>query len=422
MSLAALELNDQSLLIQGQDGALHAEPGFARLTETGVVTGEEARALAWRQPQFGYNQYWRHLNQTPLVAKRKWARHHGDIAFAQLRSLWTQVGKPQRLLLLAPGSFSDTQLSLVLGMAAALPVEVAAVVDSGLAACLEARRRTLYVDMHLHQVVLTVCAPQAGRVSIEDQEVFPELGLMQLQNSAAHQISKLLIDSARYDPLHASDSEQRIHDQLPAWLTQLCWKPEISATVDTEHGALPFILRQDTVRSLLAERMASIDSFCARHPGCELVLAQGAALLAGLSHGFAAAAVAPSATATALALAHADALLDQGQGLHRVRDVQRGVLPSDEPALNGRLATHVLHGDHALPLNTPLSIRVTEGGLHLANAIDETADLTLVLRQRQLETLRQSPGANARLPAECVPGEAIEVGGHRLRLIEVRHG
>ena len=44
MTLAALELNDQSLLIQAEDGALHAEPGFARLTGEGIVTGEEARA------------------------------------------------------------------------------------------------------------------------------------------------------------------------------------------------------------------------------------------------------------------------------------------------------------------------------------------------------------------------------------------
>jgi hypothetical protein len=32
MTLAALELNDQSLLIQSEDGAQFAESGFARLT------------------------------------------------------------------------------------------------------------------------------------------------------------------------------------------------------------------------------------------------------------------------------------------------------------------------------------------------------------------------------------------------------
>ena len=76
MTIAALELNDQSLLIQAEDGALHAEPGFARLTGDGVVTGEEARAVAWREPQHVYNQYWCNLNQAPLPIRHRFARHN----------------------------------------------------------------------------------------------------------------------------------------------------------------------------------------------------------------------------------------------------------------------------------------------------------------------------------------------------------
>ena len=95
MSLAVLELNDQSLLIQAAGGALLAEPGFACLTPEGIETGESAHALAWRQPQHGYNQYWCQLNQTPLAAKHQWARHYADIAFAQLKHLWQSAGSPQ---------------------------------------------------------------------------------------------------------------------------------------------------------------------------------------------------------------------------------------------------------------------------------------------------------------------------------------
>ena len=69
MPVAALELNDQSLLIQADDGTLHAEPGFARVTTAGIVTGEDARAAAWHEPQNVYNQYWCLLNQTPLAAR-----------------------------------------------------------------------------------------------------------------------------------------------------------------------------------------------------------------------------------------------------------------------------------------------------------------------------------------------------------------
>ena len=87
MSLAIVELNDQNLLIQTERGLLHCEPGFAQLHSVGIETGERARATAWQQPQHSYNQYWRQLNQLPLPSKQKWARHHGDIAFAQLKQL-----------------------------------------------------------------------------------------------------------------------------------------------------------------------------------------------------------------------------------------------------------------------------------------------------------------------------------------------
>ena len=109
MALAVLELNDQSLLIQADGGPLHVQPGFARVTASGIECGEDARASAWREPQHSYNQYWCHLNQTPLVASQQWARHHADIAFAQLKSLWDSAGSPETLLILVPGSFSDTQ-------------------------------------------------------------------------------------------------------------------------------------------------------------------------------------------------------------------------------------------------------------------------------------------------------------------------
>jgi hypothetical protein len=185
MTLAALELNDQSLLIRAEDGSLHAEPGFANLTEEGIVTGEEARAVAWRAPQHVYNQYWCHLSQAPLPSRHRFARHHGDIAYAQLRKLWQHAGSPESLILLAPASFSREQLSLLLGMVEALPARPCAIIDSALAACLTARADTLYVDLQMHDSVLSVCRPENGATRIVDQEILPGLGMVQIQNAVA---------------------------------------------------------------------------------------------------------------------------------------------------------------------------------------------------------------------------------------------
>ena len=155
-----------------------------------------------------YNQYWCHLNQSPLANQHRFARHNADMAFAQLRTLWQQVGSPSELALLVPGSFSRAQLSLLLGLAGALPAQVSMVMDSALAACLDIDGEVVFVDVHQHEAVLTVCGAGNGAVRILDQEIFPGSGMAQIHNSIARHISDVLIESYRFDPLHSSHTEQ----------------------------------------------------------------------------------------------------------------------------------------------------------------------------------------------------------------------
>ncbi|MCW8871480.1 hypothetical protein ACFL33_02370 [Pseudomonadota bacterium] len=423
MTLAALELNDQSLLVQAEDGALHAEPGFARLTREGIVTGEEARAVAWREPQHVYNQYWCHLSQAPLPSRHRFARHHADIAFAQLRKLWLNAGSPESLLVLAPGSFAHAQLALLLGMVEALPSQTAAVIDSALGSCVDVERDTLYVDLQMHQSVLTVCRPRGGSIRIVDQEIFPGLGMAQIQNSLARHISDLMIESYRFDPLHSSTTEQAIFDQIPHWLTRLRWEPDISIKLASEHGEHPCILRRDAVAALVGERLASVRSFLEKWQSCSLLLSHASAVLAGLVDEFAEAEVADQTAGTQRCLSQHGEILDQVDDLRRVRALYRiepDALAARVPDVNGeRLATHLLCGDRAMPLNKPVSIRIGENGPRISGELDDGAALTVVLRNRSLETLHLA--ADASLPPTCRPGESIRIGGHELKLIHVRH-
>jgi hypothetical protein len=420
MPLAVLEMNDQALLIQAEGGSLYAEPGFARLTAEGIESGEAARASAWREPQHSYNQYWCHLNQAPLPANEQWARHHADIAFAQLKQLWQNAGTPENLVILVPGSFTDQQLALLLGMAGALPARPLAVIDSALAACLQAGGERLFVDLQLHQCVLSLCRLQGRQVEISEQEVFPELGAIQVHNTVARHISTLLIDSARYDPLHASDSEQAIFDQAPEWLARLRWEDEVPATLHTRQGELPFILHNAEIRRLLQERMRSIHAFLARYPDSRVLLSHASGMLTGLSDDFAGAELAGKADAVGNVLAHRAAILPQVPELYRVRSLEADWSEAPPAQLNGRLATHLLLDNQALPLHKPVNIRVAGGRLERAGRMDTRAGLTLVLRNQALEMLHNATGLEASLPAHCVAGESVTVGGHQLPLIEVR--
>lgn len=418
MTLAAIEFNDQSLLIQAEDDTRYGEPGFAQLVHDGVVTGEAARGVAWREPQHTYNQFWCHLNQTPLTNRHRFARHHGDIAFAQLSKLWREAGEPDSLILLPPGGFTRAQLSLLLGMVGALPAKTRAVMDSALAACLDADGDTLYVDLHLHETVCTVVKGEPGSVAIEDQEVFPGVGIGQIHNSIARHISDRLIESYRFDPLHSSETEQTIYDHIPHWLTRLGWEDDISVKLESDKGDLPCILRKVDVERLIAERIVSIEPFLDEWPDCNLVLSHHSGLLAGLSRRFSEARVARRTAATRRALAHQDSVPVQDDELYRIRAVERAGAEEAAPRMNGEaLATHLLCGELALPLSRPLSIRVDEHGPRMRNEMDREAALTLVLRGHGLEALHGA--ADASLPRQCRPGESIRVGGHELKLIRV---
>ena len=78
----------------------------------------------------------------------------------------------------------------------------------------------------------------------------------------------------------------------------------------------------------------------------------------------------------------------------------------------------LLHGDLALPLNKPVSIRLEADGPRLSSEIDEAAALTVVMHNRLLETLQLD--ADVSLPQTCRPGETIRIGEHELKLIRVR--
>lgn len=422
MPFAVLEFNDQALLIKTRGGSAYSEPGFARLTADGIETGETARATAWKEPQHNYNQYWSQLNQAPLAAKQDWARNHADIAFAQLRHLWQKAESPESMMVLVPGSFNDSQLSLLLGMVGALPAKTVAVIDNALASCLGHDNETLFVDVQLHQAVVTLCSPEGDTLKVTDQEIFPDLGMMQIYNSVARHISNLLIESNRYDPLHSSASEQAIFDQIPDWLARLSRGKEISASLDSDHGEMRFILRNDDVRRLVSERLANISSFRVGHPQSHPVLSSCSQLLAGLSDEFIDAQVSSATAAVDYCFSQSVSILDQVDGLFRIRSLKREFTDSTVAAKKEILATHVLYRDQAMTLLKPVSIRINGQGLQLSNTFDKQAALTIVIKNQVLEAIHADPELEITLPLNCRPGEAIKVGNHQLRLIEVKGG
>ena len=417
MTVAILELNDQNLIIQAEDGTQHTEPCFAQLTANGIITGDSARAVAWQQPQQSYNQYWRQFNQLALPSKQRWARHHADIAFAQIKQLVAAVGSPEQLILSVPGSFSDEQLSLLLGLASAVPVEIVAVIDSALASSAGQDNDALVIELQLQQAVVTRLTKVDDRQQITDQEVIPDLGVMQLYNAVARHISDQLIADYSYDPLHTSDGEQLIYDQLPHWLMQLGWEDEISVTVPSAQGDLNLVLRKQQIAEILEQRLNGLNTLIKKHPGAELSFSHSASLLPTLLPQFAQAGLCKQNSGIDNCFNLQDKLT-AGE-LQRISELQAPGKSKTGASKKIHQATHLLYQYHGYPLDQPISLHIANKQLSLVTGIDNRAALVFVVDNHQLKVLHQQEDLQVQLPDLCQVGKTLAVAGHKLRLIEV---
>ena len=429
MSLAVLELNDQALLIHTEQGQSISEPGFAQLTSKGIETGEVARSIAWRSPQSSFNQYWRQLNQLPLPSNQRWARHNADIAFAQIEQLLNATAAPEKLILSVPGSFSDEQMSLVTGLIDASSSQLYAVIDSALAAGLDCQNQTWIVELQLHQTVVSLIQPQdkgtQGSIEVVQQELIPDLGIMTIYNSVARHVSNSLVSEYRYDPLHNSEGEQTIYDQIPTWLSTLTVKPEVTISISSPKGELPLVLRKHKIEELIESRLAKLTEILESTEKHDVVFTHSGAIIGRLVSRFATARLLSADQGCRNCFSVQQEIALESEQLHRIRSLKTGLL-SDKITINqthqSAYATHLLYNNQAWPLATAISIYLKNDQLSFKSGADKDATLALMITDSELGVLYQQPGNEVLLPRSSQPGGSIVIAGHKVKLIEVNNG
>lgn len=440
MRLAVLELNDQALLIKNQDGEVFSEPGFALHTGEGIVTGIEARKQAWLQPQNVYRQYWRNLNQTELSGDLPWARHHADIAFAQLKTLFNSAGSPERLVISVAACFDDDQLSLLLGLLGAIPVEVIGVVDSSLADCMymadhvhgpkEEEKTTLHIDLHLFQSVASQITYREDGVQVTAQRVLPELGAMDIYSLLAKHIRDKLVKNFRFDPMDAPQGEQAIHDLLPDWVIRFESQAEYGMVIPSPRGDLPVMLYKSEVLELLSSRLNKLSSMLRQFSDNDVTFSKNARMISVLTDEFHASRhlKAYQGVDSCFKLADdllADALQSDSDNLHRITSIQHLEDKSAKPQLELRpagTATHLLYQGQAWPLQQPLSITIESDRVQVLERHDDAATAVLVVEGEQVKTLHKSPKATVELPHIALCGMELFINAYRFELIEVCNG
>lgn len=229
--MLALELIDAALVVarRHRDAAdvVADAPGVAILEDQATLTGMDALQRVRVKPLLAHTNFWRSLSTQPLPRPSRSVSTTADIAFAQAEKLigrYTQEG--EAVLLAVPAGYSREQLGLLLGVINETGVPVAGLVDAALAACSlqPAPARVLHLDLELHQALLTVLEYSGGEhpgLKRSRYEIAPRHGLLGIQQTLVQFIAENFVRKTRFDPLHDSATEQRLYDQLPAWLAEL---------------------------------------------------------------------------------------------------------------------------------------------------------------------------------------------------------
>lgn len=420
---ALIELVDTEILAAGSQGQTLRVPGYALLEDQGIQTGASALSQAWLYPQRSFNQFWRQLTLAPLPASHRHARHYADLAFAQLRQIHQELGSPEEVIFLLPGSFSRDQLSILLGLANALPVATRAMVDAAVAAAsaLDSQGDILHLDIQLHQAVIThlVAGEKVSRVAVD---IVPDAGLKSFHGAWAQQIADQFIQQFRYDPLHRARDEQQLHDQLPLWIAALDESGQCTAELSTERGNFRLNLNQHVLAAQTAARVARLRQHLDKFPS--RAMRTGSYRLHKLPGIAAALGIEVLHDQQALgACRQATSVLTEGGGVSFITEMPRfaglGVAPVTGAAATARLPTHLLYRHRAHALNGGLGVVTGETGLALTRQpgaplwfAPEGGRITL---RSTGELPLQSNGDFTALKA----GDCIAVGSEQLTLIEV---
>jgi len=419
--LAIVELVDSDIRIRpvaGKDSDRTTTIGLALLTPAGVITGEPARQRAWLEPQRSYSQFWHQLNLAPLPGNSRNARHHADLAFAQLTAIHQAAGQPGQMLFAVPGSFSREQLAILLGLANALPFRTAGLVDSAVAAaCLQTSAGTvLHVDLPLHQSLIT-------RLEIGDRvqrtSVIPVAGtgLRHFHESWSRHIANRFIAEYRYDPLHTAESEQQLQDRLTGWLAQMATAPEITVDLTSARGNYQLRLQRDELLAATAAQTERLQQALKQQDSARTILLSHrlaalpamTALLAGVAL--------PASACLDGCLARLDEICLGTQPIAhvtRLRAASRATTTGSQAA-PAAPPTHLLHGHQAWPLRQGLNLGLADGQPQLSRDLPLAA--ALAVNAGTVCLISGDPAISADRPDDLRAGDRIRCGATELLLI-----
>ncbi len=414
MTLALLHINDHCLRLIAENGEMFAETGFSYSDDHGLVSGSAAYGIAWTKPHLSNNRFWHELNQRPLPRKFKYARHHADMAYAQLCSMLSVIPNPS-LLLSVPSSLDNKQLALLLGLIKAVPAEICGVIDSALLAANPEHK--VFVEIQLHQTLITEIGTAADKRIILNHEKVAKLGMAAIYRQIAVHLSEKLIATNRYDPLYLPESQQQLYNAIPKALSQMETNSEAIIFLDTPAEELTVKLSNDDLTKILDPLLKELCQGISQYTADEVLLGSGGGIVAAFETR-----LANSNRINFDLMAQKGFSLVQSETISPIplkRIVSLRSAKSEIIAV-GPVATHLVNEGRAWRLDKPISLWLMNTGVEIARGEMSDSDLIIHADGGHLKTLHKKEQIPIVLPTDAICGTWLEVGKYKLQLIEIQ--
>lgn len=429
----ALELVDAGLQFVSQRGQLsRPSPGLALIDGNELAIGLDAESVARLKPRRLHSRFWQDLGTTSLGRPFPGYLRTADLAHAHLKAVWeADGGGAEEVLVAVPGTFSDDQLSLFLGISRELSIPVRGLVDAAVAAAADrdVEPHCLHLDLHQHRAVLTELehGEDLVRKAVHTE---PRVGLLGLRDIWTRVIAQTFVRATRFDPLHLAATEQVLYAQLTGHIDALAERD--STQVRISSGGRQHVVELDRARIVNAaasayDHLSSLVHDHALPEGTTVLLSHRVAGLPGLVDRLSenvdlSFVTLHPAVAGSGALAHADRIRSSGSALpfvtrlpgYDARPPGPVTVPVTPPPGSARhLPTHLVIDGLARSIGSdPLLLGVTgaEDGM-------STDRSTATVRRIAGQAVLDAPAdAGVTLNGEAFDGRTALAPGDRLRL------
>lgn len=213
MSAYLLDLCDSNILL-GSEERLAEDAGMAVWTGQEYRFGSSAWPLQKSNPGLTLSRFWMQPSVEPLNPQVGDARHHADLIHAHLSQL--SRGEEKSVLVSVPGHYSDEQLSLILGVIQATPLQAHRLIHrSAILAAFNGRgKRLLHIELQLQQLLISEIHELNGERVVKRSTSIAGQGILPLRDRILHHVNKSFIEQTRYDALRSGKDEQVLSDQL----------------------------------------------------------------------------------------------------------------------------------------------------------------------------------------------------------------